>query len=112
MTSTSLPNTAPPNSEAIDEKTVKCIRCGFCGRGTLGSAPMRCSVNGSLGREIDDKRPTPWKRRPKKVVVVGGGVAGMQAAVALTMTDEYPYAYAQVIISAIPAPVVMPVPSS
>jgi holo-[acyl-carrier protein] synthase len=27
---------------------------------------------------------------------------GMQAAVALTMTDEYPYAYAQVIISAIP----------
>jgi holo-[acyl-carrier protein] synthase len=30
--------------------------------------------------------------------------AGMQAAVALTMTDEYPYAYAQVIISAMPLP--------
>lgn len=28
---------------------------------------------------------------------------GMQAAVALTMTDEYPYAYAQVIISAVSA---------
>ena len=28
---------------------------------------------------------------------------GMQAAVALTMTDEYPYAYAHVIISALPA---------
>ena len=28
---------------------------------------------------------------------------GMVAQVALTMTDEYPYAYAQVIISAIPA---------
>jgi holo-[acyl-carrier protein] synthase len=28
---------------------------------------------------------------------------GMQAQVALTMTDEYPYAYAQVIISAVPA---------
>ena len=28
--------------------------------------------------------------------------AGMAAAVALTMTDEYPYAYAQVIISAVP----------
>ena len=28
---------------------------------------------------------------------------GMQASVALTMTDEYPYAYAQVIISAVPA---------
>jgi holo-[acyl-carrier protein] synthase len=28
---------------------------------------------------------------------------GMVAMVALTMTDEYPYAYAQVIISAVPA---------
>jgi holo-[acyl-carrier protein] synthase len=28
---------------------------------------------------------------------------GMRAEVALTMTDEYPYAYAQVIISAVPA---------
>jgi holo-[acyl-carrier protein] synthase len=28
--------------------------------------------------------------------------AGMVASVALTMTDEYPYAYAQVIISALP----------
>jgi hypothetical protein len=26
----------------------------------------------------------------------------MRAAVALTMTDEYPYAYAQVIIEAVP----------
>jgi holo-[acyl-carrier protein] synthase len=29
---------------------------------------------------------------------------GMIAQVALTMTDEYPYAYAQVIISAVPTP--------
>ena len=29
--------------------------------------------------------------------------AGMVASVALTMTDEYPYAFAQVIISAVPA---------
>lgn len=29
--------------------------------------------------------------------------AGMRARVDLTMTDEYPYAYAQVIISALPA---------
>ena len=28
---------------------------------------------------------------------------GMAASVALTMTDEYPYAFAQVIISAVPA---------
>ena len=29
--------------------------------------------------------------------------AGMAASIALTMTDEYPYAFAQVIISAMPA---------
>ncbi|MDE2514990.1 MAG: holo-ACP synthase [Rhodospirillales bacterium] len=28
---------------------------------------------------------------------------GMEPAIALTMTDEYPYAYAQVLISAVPA---------
>jgi holo-[acyl-carrier protein] synthase len=33
---------------------------------------------------------------------------GMRALVALTMTDEYPYAYAQVIISAVPAATAAP----
>ena len=45
-------------------------------------------------------------------IIMGGGSAarlqaitppGMVAQVHLTMTDEYPYAYAQVIISAVPA---------
>jgi len=34
--------------------------------------------------------------------------AGMAARLDLTMTDEYPYAYAQVIISAVPAAAVEP----
>ncbi len=45
------------------------------------------------------------------LVLTGGALArlaaltppGMEARLALTMTDEYPYAYAQVIISAVPA---------
>lgn len=69
--------------EDCDREIVRCIRCGYCGRGTLGSSPMRCAVNGSLGREIDKARPTPWRRKPKKGFVVGGGPAGMQAALAL-----------------------------
>lgn len=49
----------------------------------------------------------------KPTLVMTGGSAdrlafitppGMAAQVDLTMTDEYPYAYAQVIISAVPAP--------
>lgn len=34
--------------------------------------------------------------------------AGMTARIDLTMTDEYPYAYAQVIISAVPTPAIEP----
>ena len=36
--------------------------------------------------------------------------AGMAAQVDLTMTDEYPYAFAQVIISAVPAQRAVPAP--
>ena len=46
------------------------------------------------------------------MLLTGGALArlqaitppGMQAALALSMTDEYPYAFAQVIISAFPLP--------
>jgi 2,4-dienoyl-CoA reductase-like NADH-dependent reductase (Old Yellow Enzyme family) len=69
--------------EGCDIEITRCIRCGYCGRGTLGSSPMRCAVNGSLGREIDKTLPVPWRRRPKKGFVIGGGPAGMQAALAL-----------------------------
>ena len=69
--------------ETCDREIVRCIRCGFCGRGTLGSSAMHCAVNGSLGREIEKSFPAPWRKGPKKGIVVGGGPAGMQAALAL-----------------------------
>lgn len=56
-----------------------CIGChvGCLGRGFEGK-PLCCAVNPSVGREKDyEIKPAPVS---KKVMVVGGGVAGMEAA--------------------------------
>ncbi len=52
-----------------------CLRCNECsGRIGLG---IRCSVNAEVGFETDKINP-PLKR--KRVLVIGGGPAGMEAA--------------------------------
>jgi 2,4-dienoyl-CoA reductase-like NADH-dependent reductase (Old Yellow Enzyme family)/thioredoxin reductase len=57
-----------------------CIRCNTCiSRSHFGSKPPRCAVNPLFGREMDyGFRPAPGRK--KKVVVVGGGPAGLEAA--------------------------------
>lgn len=54
-----------------------CVYCNNCIRTEPGQGS--CSVNPSLYRE--GKYPFPPAESPKKVMVVGGGLAGMQAAV-------------------------------
>jgi 2,4-dienoyl-CoA reductase-like NADH-dependent reductase (Old Yellow Enzyme family)/thioredoxin reductase len=58
-----------------------CIRCCICtGDDPHGCPkPLRCSVNPASGRnpDYDVIRPT---RSPKKVVIAGGGAAGLEAA--------------------------------
>ncbi|MFC1968496.1 FAD-dependent oxidoreductase [Chloroflexota bacterium] len=54
-----------------------CITCGACGR-RVDSIATQCAVNAALGRERE-YRITPAQRK-KKVLVVGGGPAGMEAA--------------------------------
>jgi len=59
---------------------VPCIRCndGCLDRTFFNFRAVSCSVNPNIGREGDfEIRPAP---KPKKVVVIGGGVAGMEAA--------------------------------
>jgi NADPH-dependent 2,4-dienoyl-CoA reductase/sulfur reductase-like enzyme len=57
-----------------------CIRCEWHGR-FFTHLPMSCAVNPFCGRELEypDGR-VPRTDEPKKVMVVGGGPAGMQAA--------------------------------
>ena len=73
----------------------RCTRCTLCnGDGSprdpkdpdfIGFPPLRCTVNPMFGRDIpEDGMPKPASA--KKVLVVGGGCAGMQAAI--TAADQ------------------------
>ena len=59
------------------ETAVPCLRCWNC-LGGIGYH-LRCAVNPSLCRNERYRRPWPAFEK-KKVVVVGGGIAGTQAA--------------------------------
>jgi NADPH-dependent 2,4-dienoyl-CoA reductase/sulfur reductase-like enzyme len=56
-----------------------CIACKGCiDRTLMQNLPLRCGVNPMCGREEASVTPA---REPRKVVVVGGGPAGMAAAI-------------------------------
>ncbi|MDR2771835.1 MAG: NAD(P)/FAD-dependent oxidoreductase [Clostridiales Family XIII bacterium] len=59
------------------EKARPCLRCWMCAGGY--GTHIHCAVNPQLARTWRYSRPWPADKR-KKVVVVGGGVAGTQAA--------------------------------
>ncbi len=63
-------------AEGRIEDIVRCTRCGTCEDPIVG--PRRCRVNPSLGRERE-LAIIPTEKK-KKVLVIGGGPAGMEAA--------------------------------
>ena len=75
MADPDLPNKA---REGRLEDIRPCIFCGHCQGGKNSSAYANCTVNMGMGRENKYKlEPASAK---KKVVVIGGGPAGMEAA--------------------------------
>lgn len=62
-----------------EEKITKCIRCFLCLNQTATKRNIRCAVNPVIGRELEHEYALP-PAQPKKVLVVGGGPAGMEAA--------------------------------
>ena len=63
-----------------DDKIVRCLRCFACMAERPTTQTRRCTVNPLIGREIDGTEILPAAEK-KKVLVVGGGVAGLEAAV-------------------------------
>jgi len=74
------PDTVNKLERGRENEIRSCVRCNTCiSRSHFGSKPPRCAVNPLFGRELDyEGRPAPKRR--KKVVVVGGGPAGLEAA--------------------------------
>ena len=61
------------------EDTRPCLRCHTCNKRTAAFFAIRCAVNPVLGRETKYAKLGKTDE-PKKVIIVGGGPAGMQAA--------------------------------
>ena len=70
-----LPNKA---REGRFDDVRQCVACGYCLERALSGQSVACSVNPRAGREREYVyRPA---EKPKRVLVIGGGPAGMEAA--------------------------------
>jgi 2,4-dienoyl-CoA reductase-like NADH-dependent reductase (Old Yellow Enzyme family)/thioredoxin reductase len=64
-----------------EDDVVPCIRCNECLARVARFIPARCATNPWAGLETEMAATPPISPRPGKVVVVGGGPAGLQAAI-------------------------------
>lgn len=71
-----IPNKVMANA---GDEIVKCLRCYVCMAERPVTQTRRCALNPRIGRELEGLTVSP-AASPKKVLVVGGGIAGMKAA--------------------------------
>jgi 2,4-dienoyl-CoA reductase-like NADH-dependent reductase (Old Yellow Enzyme family)/thioredoxin reductase len=69
-----------------EEKIRKCISCLYCIDNAMRGAHLACAINARVGREREFSYYSKDGAR-RKVVVVGGGSAGMEAARILAMRE-------------------------
>jgi 2,4-dienoyl-CoA reductase-like NADH-dependent reductase (Old Yellow Enzyme family)/thioredoxin reductase len=71
-----LPKKVMTNQE---DHIIKCLRCYTCMAERAVTSTRRCTVNPLIGREMDGLEIVPAAKK-KKVLVVGAGPGGLQAA--------------------------------
>lgn len=65
--------------EGRGEDVTKCIRCFSCFSGLMAKGQISCALNPEIGSEYELKFAVPAAEK-KTVLVAGGGIGGMQAA--------------------------------
>ena len=63
-----------------EDEIVPCIRCNRCLLGVVYNDNLACSVNPQIAKELHWQN-APQPQASRKVIVVGGGPAGMKAAI-------------------------------
>jgi 2,4-dienoyl-CoA reductase-like NADH-dependent reductase (Old Yellow Enzyme family)/thioredoxin reductase len=58
----------------------KCMRCLACFSSELDNGQDYCAINPEAGRDLEMKYDIPKAAVSRKVLIAGGGIAGMQAA--------------------------------
>ena len=58
----------------------KCLRCSWCFSHLMNTGQYACAINPEIGREREYTTEPLKVNRPKNVLILGGGIAGMQAA--------------------------------
>ncbi len=62
-----------------ENEVIKCMRCLACFSGLINNGQFNCAINPEIGRELDYRFALPAAEK-KTVLVAGGGIGGMQAA--------------------------------
>ena len=74
------PDTAFKAQTGREKEIRKCMRCFECFSGHFMRLSSYCAINPEIGFEREIKYAVPITQHKKKVLVAGGGVGGMQAA--------------------------------
>ncbi len=77
MADPDFPNKIRSGKEAYARR---CLRCLTCFSSELTNGEPYCAINPESGRELECRYAFPPVKVTKKVLIIGGGVGGMQAA--------------------------------